>query len=52
MYEGESIRDGSDFMKIRLESDDDLPQFKITNILEITIVTASVFEKNSKILQY
>ena len=25
MYEGESIRDGSDFMKIRLESDDDLP---------------------------
>ena len=37
-----------DFIKIRFESDDDLPWGKRLNILEMIIVTASVFEKDGK----
>ena len=33
-------------MKIKFESDDDLPLSKIFNILKMTVVAASVLEKN------
>ena len=33
-------------MKIKFESDDDLPLSKIFNILKTTVVAASVLEKN------
>ena len=36
------------FMKIRFESDDDLPLGKTINILDMIIVVASVLEKNGK----
>ena len=35
-------------MKIRFGSDDDLPLGKTLNILDMIIVTASVYEKNGK----
>ena len=35
-------------MKIRFESDDDLPLGEALNILNMIIVTTSVFEKDSK----
>ena len=36
------------FMKIRFESDDDLPLGRTINILDMIIVVASVLEKNGK----
>ena len=43
----EPIEYRKDFMKIKLESDDDLPLGKTFNILDMIIV-ACVFEKNGK----
>ena len=43
----EPIEYRKDFMKIRFESDDDLPLGKIFNIVDI-IVAAYVLEKNGK----
>ena len=37
-----------DFMKIKFESDDDLPISKIINILMCVIIINSVFEEDSK----
>ena len=37
-----------DFMKIRFESDDDLPLGKTFNIVDMIIVAASILEKNGK----
>ena len=37
-----------DFMKIRFESDDDLPLGKTFNIVGMIIVAASILEKNGK----
>ena len=39
-------------MKIKFESDDDLPLGKIFNILDMIIVAASVLEKDSKFYPY
>ena len=36
------------FMRIRFESDDDLPLGKTFNILDMIIVAGSVLEKNGK----
>ena len=36
------------FMKIRFESDDDLPLGKTINVVDIIVVVASVLEKNGK----
>ena len=44
----EPIEYRKDFMKIKLESDDDLPLGKTFNILDMIIVVASVLEKNGK----
>ena len=35
-------------MKIRFESDDDLPLGKTINVVDIIVVVASVLEKNGK----
>ena len=40
----EPIKYRKDFMKIRFESDDDLPSSKTFNILDMIIVAASVLE--------
>ena len=45
---GKSIKYKKDFMKIRFESDDDLPLGKILNILSLIIVTRSVFQEDNK----
>ena len=37
-------------MKIKFESDDDLPLSKTFNILKMTVVAASVLEKNGHII--
>ena len=42
----EPIKYNEDFTEIRFESDDDLPLGKPLNILEMIIVTTSVFEKD------
>ena len=42
----EPIKYRKDFMKIKFESDDDLPLGKTFNITDIIIVAASVLEKN------
>ena len=44
----EPIEYRKDFMKIRFESDNDLPLDKTFNIVDMIIVTASVLEKNGK----
>ena len=44
----EPIEYRKDFMKIKFESDDDLPLGKTFNILDMIIVVASVLEKNGK----
>ena len=44
----EPIEYRKDIMKIKLESDDDLPLGKTFNILDMIIVVASVLEKNRK----
>ena len=44
----EPIKYNEDFTEIRFESDDDLPLGKPLNILEMMIITASVFEKDGK----
>ena len=42
------IKYGKDFMKIRFESDDDLPISKIMNIPVCVIIIRGVFEEDSK----
>ena len=42
------IKYSKDFMKIRFESDDDLPISKIINIPVCVIIIRSVFEEDSK----
>ena len=44
----EPIEYRKDFMKIRFESDNDLPLDKTFNIVDMIIVAASVLEKNGK----
>ena len=44
----EPIEYRKNFMKIRFESDDDLPLGKTFNILDMIIVAASVLEKYGK----
>ena len=44
----EPIEYRKDFMKIRFESDDDLPLDKTFNIVGMIIVAASVLKKNGK----
>ena len=44
----EPIKYRKEFMKIKFESDDDLPLGKTFNILDMIIVAASVLEKNGK----
>ena len=44
----EPIEYRKDFMKIRFESDDDLPLDKTFNVVDMIIVAASVLEKNGK----
>ena len=46
--DGEPVTYRKDFMKIRFESDDDLPLGKTLNILSIIIFALSVFEKDGK----
>ena len=46
MNDDEPIKYRKEFMKIKFESDDDLPLGKTFNILNIIIVVASVLEKN------
>ena len=43
----EPIKYRKDFMKIRFESDDDLPLGKTFNIVDMIIVLASVLEKKN-----
>ena len=45
---GGPIKYNEDFTEIRFESDDDLSLGKPLNILEMIIVTTSVFEKDGK----
>ena len=45
---GERIEHKKDFMKIRLESDDDLPLGKILSISGMIIVVRSVFHEDGK----
>ena len=47
---GELIAYKKDFMKIRFESDDDLPLAKIMNIPSMIIVTRSVFQETINII--
>ena len=42
------IKYSKDFMKIKFESDDDLPVSKIINIPVCVIIIRGVFEKDSK----
>ena len=44
----ESIKHKRDFMKIRLESDDDLPLGKVLGIPVMVVVTGSVFQEGNK----
>ena len=44
----EPIEYKKDFVKIRFESDDDLPQGKTFNVLDMITVVASVLDKNGK----
>ena len=45
---GEPIKYKKDFMKVKFESDDDLPLGKILSIPSMIIVVRSVFQKDSK----
>ena len=45
---GEPIKYKKDFMKVKFESDDDLPLEKILSIPSMIIVVRSVFQKDSK----
>ena len=47
IIDDEPIEYRKDFMKIKFESDDDLPLSKTFNILKMTVVAASVPEKNA-----
>ena len=42
------IRYSKDFMKIKFESDDELPLGKIVNVAVYVIIVKGVFEKDSK----
>ena len=46
MNDGKSGEYGKDYMKIKFNSDDDLPLNKQLKFLSITIFVRSVFEKN------
>ena len=46
--DGESIKYKKDFMKIRLDSNDDLPLNKILSIPILSIVVKSVFQNENK----
>ena len=48
MNGGEPIKHKRDFIKIRFESDNDLPSGKILTIPSIIIVTKSVFQEDNK----
>ena len=48
--DGEPIKHSKDFMKIKFESDDDLPLYKTFNILDMMIVVASALEKMVNII--
>ena len=48
MNDDELIKYRKDFIKIKFESDDDLPLGKTFNIAGMIIVVASVLEKNGK----
>ena len=48
MNDAEPIKYRKDFIKIKFESDDDLPLGKTFNIAGMIIVVASVLEKNGK----
>ena len=39
---------GKDFMKIKFDSDDDLPLNKLLNLQMLTILVRSIFEKDGK----
>ena len=43
--EDEPIACRKDFMKVKFESDDDLPLGKVFNILDMVVAAASVLEK-------
>ena len=45
---GKSGEHGKDFMKIKLDSDDNLPFNKILNLHNLTVVIRSVFPDNNK----
>ena len=45
---GKPIEYKKDFLKIRFESDDDLPLGKMLNIPSLVIVTRSVFQEDNK----
>ena len=45
---GKPIKHKRNFMKIRFNSDDDLPLGKILTIPSLTMVTRSVFQEDSK----
>ena len=48
IIDDEPIEYRKDFMKIKFESDDDLPLSKTFNILDMIIDVASALEKNGK----
>ena len=45
---GKAIGYGKDFMKIKRDTDDDLPLNKIPKLYVLTIVVRSVFEEDGK----
>ena len=45
---GEAGEYDKDFMKIRVESDDDLPLNKILKLHNLTVIARSVFEEDGK----
>ena len=48
IYSGESIEYKKDFMKIRFESDDNLPLGNILSVLGMIIVVRFVFQENNR----
>ena len=37
-----------DYMKIKLNSDDDIPLNKVLNFLSVTVIIRNIFEKDGK----
>ena len=48
IYSGEKVEYGKDFLKIRFESNDDLPRNKPIKLHLLTIIITSVFSENGK----